>query len=102
MSSTNSHMLHCLRKLLCRLIIVLKLGVLVSAARHNLPITLRLRCCRYFTVPFVLLALHMRPPAPWQLAAMGAAYAAVDAATIYMFLFRPFTWPDGSVARFMW
>ena len=61
-----------------------------------------LHCCRYFTVPFVLLALHMLPPTPWQLAAMGAAYAAVDAATVYMFLFRPFTWPDGSVARFMW
>jgi alpha-1,2-glucosyltransferase len=63
---------------------------------------LRLLRCRYFTVPFVLLALHMAPPEPWQLAATGAGYAAVDAATVYMFLFRPFAWPDGSVARFMW
>ena len=28
--------------------------------------------------------------------------AAVNAATLYLFLFRPFTWPDGSTARFMW
>ena len=71
-------------------------------ARHAMASGCVLRRCRYFTVPFVLLALHMRPPGAWQLAAMGAAYAAVDAATVYMFLFRPFTWPDGSVARFMW
>jgi alpha-1,2-glucosyltransferase len=58
--------------------------------------------CRYFTVPFVLLALHMQPPSPRQLALMGGAYAAVDAITIYVFMFRPFAWPDGSVARFIW
>jgi alpha-1,2-glucosyltransferase len=74
----------------------------VLAAQLTMASGCVLRCCRYFTVPFVLLALHMRPPAPWQLAATGAAYAAVDAATVYVFLFRPFTWPDGSVARFMW
>lgn len=58
--------------------------------------------CRYFTVPFLLLALHMRPPRPGQLAVMGAAYAAVNAATIFAFLFWPYSWPDGSTARFMW
>jgi len=26
----------------------------------------------------------------------------VDAALLYVFLRKPFTWPDGSVARFMW
>ncbi len=29
-------------------------------------------------------------------------YCAVNLVTIYVFLFRPFYWPDGSVARFMW
>jgi alpha-1,2-glucosyltransferase len=29
-------------------------------------------------------------------------YAVINVATIYMFLFRSFAWPDGSVARFMW
>jgi len=32
----------------------------------------------------------------------GLGYAAVNAATLYMFMARPFVWPDGSTARFMW
>jgi hypothetical protein len=68
----------------------------------NLCSKYRLLCCRYFTVPFMLLALHMRPPKSWHLVLTGAVYAAVNAATIYMFLFRPYTWSDGRVARFMW
>jgi len=58
--------------------------------------------CRYFTTPFLLLALHMQPLTRRQLALTGAAYAAIDAATICAFLFWPFAWPDGSTARFMW
>ncbi|KAL4440524.1 hypothetical protein ABPG75_003525 [Micractinium tetrahymenae] len=57
---------------------------------------------RYFTVPFYLFFLHMRTPSPAALAATVALFAAVNAATIYLFLARPFTWPDGSTARFMW
>ena len=35
--------------------------------------------------------------------ALSALFAvAVNALTIYVFLMRPFTWPDGSIARFMW
>jgi alpha-1,2-glucosyltransferase len=29
-------------------------------------------------------------------------YVAINAATLYVFLRRPFTWNDGSDARFMW
>lgn len=29
-------------------------------------------------------------------------HVAVNAATVYVFAFRPFTWADGSTARFMW
>lgn len=43
---------------------------------------------RYFLVPFLLLALHMRPMTWRQLALTAAGYAAVNMATIYMFLFR--------------
>jgi alpha-1,2-glucosyltransferase len=82
---------------------------------------------RYFT-PGLLLALpHMWMPAPPRhdavrgprgsgggaggaggaanaaaLWATGLGYAVVNAGTLYMFLARPFKWPDGSVARFMW
>jgi hypothetical protein len=36
------------------------------------------------------------------LAATAAAYVAVNAGVLYLFLARPFAWADGSVARFMW
>ncbi|KAI8463180.1 MAG: DIE2/ALG10 family-domain-containing protein [Monoraphidium minutum] len=42
---------------------------------------------------------------PWDAAALGATlagYAAVNGAALWLFLARPFTWPDGSTARFMW
>ncbi|KAK9831499.1 hypothetical protein WJX81_002842 [Elliptochloris bilobata] len=57
---------------------------------------------RYFTVPAVLVALHSCPPSRAQLLLTAAAFAAVNVATIALFLFRPFRWPDGSVARLMW
>jgi alpha-1,2-glucosyltransferase len=57
---------------------------------------------RYFTIPFYLTFLHMRSPSTAALAAIVAGFAAVNAATIFLFLAAPFAWPDGSVARFMW
>ncbi|PRW39235.1 Dol-P-Glc:Glc(2)Man(9) c(2)-PP-Dol alpha-1,2-glucosyltransferase [Chlorella sorokiniana] len=57
---------------------------------------------RYFTVPFYLTFLHMRTPSTASLAAIVALFAAANAATIYLFLARPFAWADGSVARFIW
>ena len=50
----------------------------------------------------MLLTLHMAPLNGAQLCTTLLLYAVVNAATIYMFLLRPFQWPDGSVARFMW
>ena len=57
---------------------------------------------RYFTIPFYLCLLHMRTPSPRSLAAVVALFAAANAATLYLFLYRPFAWPDGSTARFTW
>lgn len=58
--------------------------------------------CRYFTVPFMMVLLHMAPPTVTQATLTLALYALVNIAAIYMFLFRPFVWPDGSIARFMY
>ena len=55
--------------------------------------------CRYFLVPFVMLALHMQPMGARQLALTAAGYTVINAATIYVFLFRPFDLTDGSIAR---
>ena len=58
---------------------------------------------RYFTTPFLLLLLAAAPaPTERQLGAALAAWAAVDAAAIAVFLLRPFVWGDGSIARFLW
>lgn len=57
---------------------------------------------RYFMVPFLLLALHMRPMSSRQLALTTMSYAAINAATIYTFLFLSFVEADGHLARLMW
>jgi len=58
-------------------------------------------CYRYFTVPFMMVLLHMKELTPAQATATLALYVIGNVAAIYVFLFRPFTWPDGSIARFM-
>lgn len=58
--------------------------------------------CRYFLVPFVMLALHMQPMGARQLVLTAAGYTIINAVTIYLFLFEPFHLADGSTARLMW
>jgi alpha-1,2-glucosyltransferase len=61
---------------------------------------------RYFMLPFLLLQLH----APFSgvfcqrhlLSSPLHLYLAVNGMTLALFVYRPFFWPDGSVARFMW
>lgn len=48
-----------------------------------------------------------RPAGEWPsglgaVACLGACFLAADAALLFVFLAKPFTWPDGSTARFMW
>lgn len=57
---------------------------------------------RYFTPGFYLIALHLPAPRALQLSLQLLLFAAINAATLYLFVFRPFVWPDGSTARFMW
>lgn len=45
---------------------------------------------------------HMKPPSPNQAMLTAMLFAAVNLFVIYMFLFRPFTWPDGTTARFLY
>ena len=58
---------------------------------------------RYYTIPFFLhffaAAGRASTNSMWL---TTLAYLAVNTVTIYVFLFREFVWPDGSVARFMW
>lgn len=57
---------------------------------------------RYFTIPATLAALLAPPCTPRQRALQAALFAAVNAATLWIFCTHPFQWPDGSTARFMW
>jgi hypothetical protein len=60
-------------------------------------------CCRYFTTPFVLAVLHLPAPKhPTALWLVIASYCCVNVLTLWMFTQCPYTWSDGSVARFMW
>ena len=53
-------------------------------------------------MPFVLLHMHMPRRSETQLKLTVLGLLAVNAVTIYVFLYRPFTWGDGTEARFMW
>ena len=76
------------------------LGWLVASALTLLPSPLIEP--RYLTVPILLLHANANERS-WRSLALSALFAvAVNALTIYVFLMRPFTWPDGSIARFMW
>ena len=57
--------------------------------------------CRYFTVPFMMVLLHMKPPTRFQAGVTAGLFALVNAAVLYVFLLRPFKWHDGGIARFM-
>ena len=57
--------------------------------------------CRYFTVPIVMIVLHMKPPTRLQAGVIAGLFALVNAVVLYVFLLRPFRWHDGSIARFM-
>ena len=52
-------------------------------------------------MPFMFMLLHCQPPSSVQASLTLALYVVVNVAAICMFLFRPFTWPDGSIARFI-
>ncbi len=67
-------------------------------------VPLRYAClCRYYTAGLLLLALHLpRPSRGAALLVLGTC-ALVNAATMWLFLFRPFAWGEEPLRqRFMW
>lgn len=59
---------------------------------------------RYFTLPFLLLQLHVDQQhiRTSRLALNCVAYTLVNAFILHGFLFRPYRWPDGSEQRRIW
>ena len=63
----------------------------------------RLLEIRYFFIPFLFVRLHI-PPHSWLLLFIEfSMYVLINAATIYLFITRPFYWADSNlIQRFMW
>jgi alpha-1,2-glucosyltransferase len=57
---------------------------------------------RYLAVPYILLRAHSPLLRAGRLELALAVSGCVNAATMWLFLARPWEWPDGSIARFMW
>ncbi|XP_049386000.1 dol-P-Glc:Glc(2)Man(9)GlcNAc(2)-PP-Dol alpha-1,2-glucosyltransferase isoform X2 [Solanum stenotomum] len=58
---------------------------------------------RYYTIPFFFLILHSHVDDDRSWLLMGILYVAINIFTIYMFLFRPFSWVhETGVQRFIW
>ena len=57
---------------------------------------------RYFTIPCIVLLLLMDPPRMDQMMMTIVVFLTMNILVLYMFTQRPFTWNDGSTARFMW
>ena len=59
---------------------------------------------RYFTIPFLIYRLHISPKSWTKLIVETALFAAVNAASIYIFLEKRFKWESEPDAwqRIMW
>lgn len=57
---------------------------------------------RYWTVPILIAHLNSPQRGSSDLGITAAGCAVVNIITMWIYLYKPFTWPDGSVARFMW
>ncbi|KAI8079750.1 asparagine-linked glycosylation 10 [Halteromyces radiatus] len=60
---------------------------------------------RYFILPFLFFSLHLPPPStPLAILSTLVFYVCINVATLYIFLYRPFIWPQnpGEWQRFMW
>ncbi|XP_036373761.1 dol-P-Glc:Glc(2)Man(9)GlcNAc(2)-PP-Dol alpha-1,2-glucosyltransferase [Megalops cyprinoides] len=77
------------------------LAFLVCVAAATVP--QKLLEFRYFILPYLLYRLHMPLPSVGRLLLELALHAALNAATLHLFLHRPFQWPHSpALQRFMW
>ena len=59
---------------------------------------------RYFVIPFMFYRLQVRPQSWLKLIAELLIFQSVNIVTLYLFLYKPFAWPQnpGEKQRFMW
>lgn len=58
---------------------------------------------RYFIIPYLIFRLNIKSPSKVELFLEFIIYNVINVSTLYLFLYRPFTWPsEAAVQRFMW
>merc|ERR1719468_407837 len=59
---------------------------------------------RYYIIPFILVRLQIKPSSFSKLAIEFLVLVAINTITLYLFLFKPFTWEHEpqQLQRFMW
>ncbi|KAG5185405.1 alpha-2-glucosyltransferase Alg10 [Tribonema minus] len=57
---------------------------------------------RYLNIPVLIAHLNSPQRSAKSLLSTALACALVNLVTVWVFLEKPFRWPDGSIARFMW
>ncbi|XP_033106523.1 putative Dol-P-Glc:Glc(2)Man(9)GlcNAc(2)-PP-Dol alpha-1,2-glucosyltransferase isoform X2 [Anneissia japonica] len=58
---------------------------------------------RYFIVPYLLTRLHMSTGSYLQLITEFILYQVINFITLFLFAYKPFTWPNSNdIQRFMW
>lgn len=78
-----------------------KVGLLVAIALVLVPTPLLEP--RYFVLPIMMTQLHSSGEQTLTMLHLQATlFIVVNMLTLYVFVERPFMWPGGEVARFMW
>ena len=57
---------------------------------------------RYWTTAVIMAQLHFYDRSWRSILTLSLAYLTVNIITLAVFVFRPFYWPNGEIARFMW
>lgn len=88
---THAHTTHC-----CRLFLYLACCVVTLVPQALLEF-------RYYIIPYLLFRIHSPRPSLLGIVAELVTYTAINMATLFLFLRRPFLWPDtDQLQRFMW
>lgn len=82
-------------------------SIMLAASTCAVLIPAHLVEFRYFTIPWYVYMLSehsvlFQTGGRKRVILTIMGYLVVNAITMYIFLYKTFTWPDGSVARFMW
>ena len=77
-----------------------RVGLLIAVALCVVPAGLLEP--RYFVLPIIMAQLHAKGVENGAVRLQLLMFTVLNAATLFVFARKPFVWPNGEVARFMW